>query len=109
MYSLILLSYLAVLAPVLAAPGTQYLYATSTLAPTNTNVISYPTPTSTSVSTTPPLPPNIGELKRREPAVPAVFGKRQNSCSYGTFACSDGSGCCKNGQLCYGNGYCYDP
>lgn len=107
MYSLLLLSSLAVLAPVLAAPGVQNSLPTATPAPApvptipKTNTVSYPTPTPTVLS----LPPKIQELKRRIPA--ASLGKR--SCAYGTFACADGSGCCNTGEICYGAGYCYDP
>lgn len=105
MYSLLLLS-LAVLAPVLAAPGAQYSYPTSTSTPTATaaNVVSHPTPF------TIPSPTTIKELKRRGAVVPAVLlDKRQLTCSSDTYTCSDNSGCCKIGTLCFGYGYCYDP
>lgn len=99
---------LALLTPVLAAPGVQYSIPTSTSTPTATvapNAVAFPTPLFT-------MPPSatVQELKRRGAIVPGMLlNKRQTTCSSGTYTCSDGSGCCKLGSLCFGSGYCYDP
>lgn len=100
MYSLILLSALAVIAPALAAPNVEYSIP-----------VPGPTQAATVVSDSAAPEPTllqIDELKRRV-STPAVLLDKRSTCPYSNYySCGDGT-CCENGSYCIGYGYCYDP
>lgn len=106
MYSLVLFSSLAILAPAFAAPNVQYLTPQPTAASA-----------ATSVSITPPEPtslPGLDDLRKRGKATRALeargkLEKRQDTCPVaGYYSCGDGW-CCQTGALCVSGGLCYDP